>query len=1038
MTKPILWGVCIPALLMATAARGEKVARAERERWLRWLLPLPKEVRLEQKVLVPVQAVRITLRQGAGEVEANGVRQLLALFREKTGEEPNGEGFEILVGVCDEAGRVDGVAVPSARRLRNLPNREQAYVIEPVGGNRLVLTALDERGVFYATQTLRQLLEGQFHSLKSAIRNPRSAMAIPLVHVLDWPDLAERGEWGGSSTGDIEWMASLKMNLVEAHVSLQVTPEGRGAARADEAGIERGRLHALKYVPIITHLDQIAGTGIYQIFPELKGKGPSAQHRAFPDEVAPCFSQPKLGEIVADWMKDLAAQKGVSDICCWLSEEPLQCECENCRQVGQYALEARALVHAWRLARQEYPHLGLRILLTQGSYSTNDKVLAEVPPEVGVTYYDGGRTYNSSRDPMIYPLLEQYAAAGHWLGCYPQLTASWRIVCPWSGPQFIKYRMTEFVQKKLQCLCGYATPHNRLYDFNIQAAAEWSWNAHGRSEREFAAAWATRRGLQDPDKAAEWAVRLGPVGWDVYGSGVPYPYFFGHAAEVVRKGAPPALGQGMFRYFPDEAHFDRDLAVCEQAMGLAQAVGDEELIAETQVIRGYVQMLRMIYRIAGESGSDKMRRRSARQALQEKMCALSQAGYETVQGLQAWEKAAKAGAGGSRFQDTVDVTVKTVEDIGKALAPLGLKDPWRRFRPARIGGWVSEDFAEKEQVRKVWEVTEFVDAPGKYGVTFRYTSGWWGLNMSRVALCSGSPEQLTELSVDEHPGTAAYENRDNTYAVTLGERTAGRYFIVADIQGVSSVNKPENRRGCNGEVWLERLEQQEPDFSVPQVGPMSPEVLSRFVGPQFRGEGLRVGVVMGGYGSASILEALRAIAGVQAAPLHRLDKRSIRACQVLVLPQPRAPESFTAAQAAALRQFVADGGGLVVTHDAVGYRSLPALVPEVCARGVRHVRDPAWVVAADHPITQGIAPGEKHGQTYYDHIELEPGPQGTVVARAAASGAPVVVVGEIGKGRYVACGLALGLSAQDDSDVPPQGAERALLEQAVRWAGQIL
>ena len=64
--------------------------------------------------------------------------------------------------------------------------------------------------------------------------------------------------------------------------------------------------------------------------------------------------------------------------------------------------------------------------------------------------------------------------------------ASWRIVCPWSGPQFIKYRMTEFVDKNLKCLVGYATPNNRLYDFNVTAAAEWSWNAHGRDERAFA------------------------------------------------------------------------------------------------------------------------------------------------------------------------------------------------------------------------------------------------------------------------------------------------------------------------------------------------------------------------------------------------------------------------------------------------------------------------------------------------------------------------------------------------------------------------
>ena len=103
------------------------------------------------------------------------------------------------------------------------------------------------------------------------------------------------------------------------------------------------------------------------------------------------------------------------------------------------------MLDAWRLAREEHPHVQLRILLTQGSYSTNDKVLAEIPPEVGVTYYDGGRTYDSSRDPMIYPLLEKYAAAGHWLGCYPQLTPSWRIVCPWPSTRIPLFALVERV-----------------------------------------------------------------------------------------------------------------------------------------------------------------------------------------------------------------------------------------------------------------------------------------------------------------------------------------------------------------------------------------------------------------------------------------------------------------------------------------------------------------------------------------------------------------------------------------------------------------
>ena len=67
---------------------------------------------------------------------------------------------------------------------------------------------------------------------------------------------------------------------------------------------------------------------------------------------------------------------------------------------------------AFEKAKEINPAIHLRILLTQGSYPVNDKVLEAVAEGVGVTYYDGGRTYDSSHNPMIYPLLEEYAGKG--------------------------------------------------------------------------------------------------------------------------------------------------------------------------------------------------------------------------------------------------------------------------------------------------------------------------------------------------------------------------------------------------------------------------------------------------------------------------------------------------------------------------------------------------------------------------------------------------------------------------------------------------
>ena len=658
----------LPWPAWATARQGpgsvEPVAPAEAQLWLRWVIPLPKQVRLEGKLTLPVSEVVVQLGWKATDVEQNARDELLELIRNKAGASPGTEGFRILAGVCDGEGRIDGAPIPGADRLAGLKNADQAYVIAPLPERGLAVAALSAPGVYHGLKTLSQLIEPRLAPGK---------VTLPVAAILDWPDLAERGQWGGSANRDVQYLADRKMNLIESHTTIGFDQQGRGSVTIDATTQNAARLHAIKWVPIITHLDHLTRTGIFDRYPQLKGKGDRAQHRTVPTVVAACFSQPKTAEILAQWFESLAATEGVEDINVWLSEiERIECQCEQCGQGNQYALETAAAVRAWELARKNFPNVRLRVLLTQGSYPSNDKVLAAAPAPVGITYYSGSTTYDSTRDPMIYPLLEQFAAEGRWLGVYPQLTASWRIVCPWSGPQFIKDRMTEFVDKKLASLCGYATPDNRYYDFNVTAAAEWSWNARGRDEREFAAAWATRRGLSDPEKAADWAVMLGPVGWNVYGSRVPFSQFFGQAARLIQGRHKPAwVGEkGMFRHFPDVAAMDRDLATCDQALTLAEELSDPALIAETRVIRGYVRMIKSIYLIADRIAGKKELGAEDKAAVQAALAELSTAGDEVVANLAAWKQAVAPDDRSPRFTDTIDVTRQTVADIGAALKVL--------------------------------------------------------------------------------------------------------------------------------------------------------------------------------------------------------------------------------------------------------------------------------------------------------------------------------------------------------------------------------
>jgi hypothetical protein len=1026
----VLLPFVLPACVLSVGAadlRPQPVPAEEAALWSRWAIPLPKQMTFSGKLVLGPADVGVRVRRDGTDLERSAAEQLNALFAQRTGSPAGGHAFRIVLGVCDGAGEVNGVHVIHPAALRALPNSEQAYAIKPVGDNALYLTALDARGVFYAARTLCQLLERNLSA---------EQVTVPLVEVLDWPDLEERGEWGGSCMRDIEWLASYKMNLIEPDAQLRVNADGTGVATTATDRLHAARLHALNYVPHITHMEHLTGVGLYAAYPELRGIGEKANYQTL---YAPCASKPQFAKVLADFMDDLASIEGITDICAWLSETHVQCGCDDCLAAGQYALEARSLVNAWRMAREKHPDIRLRILLTQGSYETNDKVLAEIPPEVGVTYYDGGRTYDSSKEPMIFPLLEQFAGKGGWLGCYPQLTASWRIVCPWTGPQFIHARMNEFVDKKLSCLCGYATPDNRPYAFNIIAAAEWSWNAKGRSPREFAAAWATREGFADPDAVAEWAMRMGDVGWNLYGSRVPYSAFFGSAAASVKQRRVPTLGSGMYRYYTSLEQLDADLSTCRWAEAQAEALGSPLLKSEARAVGGMLGMLRAIHDLGATLQTIEGPDEAARQELHQGMHTLALAAQKAVTGHLEWKDAVEGWDGAARFIDTIDCIDKTASDIGEYMATFGIPDPGKPYRGRSISKWAAEDFDKERTITREVDVTDAIFGPGTYVVGFKYTSGWHGLNISRVALTAApkaNPEQRTEIAVDEHNGVTGARPVDNEYALELTDVPEDSVFtIVARISGVSNIDKPENRRDCNGEVWMRRAGSLPEDMPLPPLPPMTPEQAAAFGPPQFKAEGLHVGILGGGYGALGIKQWLQQQEGIEVREIGRPSVAMIKPCAVVIIPQPFSPDTVKPEDVQALRAAVQGGMGLVVTHDAAGFRDHPVIIPEVCAGGKDKSRQTKWTVAAEHPVTAGIATGVAHPQSYYDQIMLLPGKSGIVLATQEVDGEPVAIVGEFGKGRYVAIGLAVGLSA-DTADTAPQGAEAQLMLNAVRWAGQ--
>jgi uncharacterized lipoprotein YddW (UPF0748 family) len=201
--------------------------------------------------------------------------------------------------------------------------------------------------------------------------------------------------------------------------------------------------------------------------------------------------------------------------------------------------------------------------------------------------------------------------------------------------------------------------------------------------------------------------------------------------------------------------------------------------------------------------------------------------------------------------------------------------------------------------------------------------------------------------------------------------------------------------------------------------------------PPPKGRGLRVGLWQNGFGSTGVFIALRRERDLLPFYIRDTNPGTLSQCRAVVIAQPKRPEDFPTEAAERLRRWVERGGGLLLTHDACGYRQCPSLFGALW-RATGHSRGRTVEVARPHPLTHGIEAAAPFQHSYHDHLQLGVRAPAVAVVVCEPEGTPVVAAATVGKGRVVGCGLALGL-APDDEDVEPGPAEAALVRNAVRW-----
>ncbi len=619
----------VSAAAVVRAAGPAAVSKDEAVQWIRYTVPLPKQIEITAKVAVPAGDVAIVVPAEAPPLALQGRKELLeCLGLPENAATPDKPSFTITM-------RLGG---DEAAGLREYRNADQAYFILPAADGRgLRLVALAPHGLYYAAKTLRQLV-------RAKVTGDRAEM--PILRVTDWPDMADRGLWGGDSSLQLRWMSDRKMNYDEQISHAGIDEDKRCFVQYPpykQKMIDEGPTYGINPVPVILHLEQLAGSGLFRVYPELQGRGAKVG--------AICYSNPLFADILAQWLLLWRSKPGVTEVDVWMTENlagEKGCQCERCAKEDRSVLEARAIVAAWKKALEKEPNLGLRVLTSEETEKSNPRVFAELPPAVKIWYYHSLYTYNSSRAPMIRRYLVDTVHQGRWLGVCPNLCALVGFWQPFTGAAFTHARMNEFVDKGLSGLLGYAVPCIRHVAFNTEAAAEWTWNAKGRTPHEFALSWAVREGIKDPAKFAEWSDIHGQVAWDVYGSEYPSGEQRGHpgqAATMLKEGKLPELGFVLWEIYgypwgeiKNVEQLERDVTRAARSVQLAREIGEPVFVQESLVVQGYVHALKALWELRSLVRSGSVARAdkdAARRQFQAYVDGLAQA----VTALPAWEAA---------------------------------------------------------------------------------------------------------------------------------------------------------------------------------------------------------------------------------------------------------------------------------------------------------------------------------------------------------------------------------------------------------------
>jgi len=582
-----------------------------------WLIPLPRDIKIiglydfspEKSVLVVNSSLSPSEEGAVKELEAYWQTTYGKPLKVRTDDEggTNEVSLKIIFGQEGKNSLIDKAVKSGEIRieeLRKCPNREQAYLIQSVtpakkdDAQKIYLVGGGNGGCYYAANTLQQLLQSQ-----------AGAGKIPLVAILDWPDLAKRGLWGcGLHTTGIEPLAKVKMNLAYMPaVGLNVSDSKQISACMNPRFVETvqiGKRLNIEVVPMLFHTD-IIFRAFQKHFPEILAAGewikPGQNGGFWPM----CFANPKTQQVMDEILISIT-QLPSDTIQVAMAEEAV-CKCEKCR-VTPYIGEIDCIIKAFEKAKKIKPSLNLSLCFSQGTYPYNSKIAERIPKDVQIEFYNSGLTYSTKRSPMIPPEISALVEEGRPVIAVPLFGGSWsdNTQYPFTTAGFVKERMNELVTKKLKGFTGWMPPHISILEFNMEAMGEYGWNAAGRTPREFAVAWATRKGYSPADaenialvctllEEPERSFSICEDNWSLR-----------NMFKGVMKAFHGEYGMGnALKGFSNEVDYSNQLNLCSQAGEIAWKIQNPRFLCEANFVYRWISLLNHCYLLCGANPRQK-------------------------------------------------------------------------------------------------------------------------------------------------------------------------------------------------------------------------------------------------------------------------------------------------------------------------------------------------------------------------------------------------------------------------------------------------